>query len=271
MVGTLAQMVALVCHGNAAIAGMEIPQLFPGNSTMRFCESITFVSDRPALGKGQETITVAGTPDQWIGNQLKERVLRLRLRQQPRNNSRSADRRSAGFVAGGRLWVIEAIGRDSKSDYWLSQWEIGNREAPGRKIWRVTYRQCEFINIGSLAFRPLDTIAGELRAALADIRAFSERLDCDGFTECFAQATRALDDPEADFGNKDLYPIGLLAPAARSLLNAATPAWVFGGMGSWNDIGFPGQDREEYIRVSDRLFNLLNEAIEAAASSSLQS
>jgi len=40
-------------------------------------------------------------------------------------------------------------------------------------------------------------------------------------------------------------------------------------MGSWNDMGFDGGVQVEYERLSNQLFNLLNEAIEAAASSSM--
>jgi hypothetical protein len=53
------------------------------------------------------------------------------------------------------------------------------------------------------------------------------------------------------------------------MLKAAMSAWVFGGMGSWNDMGFPGETQKEYEQVSDKLFDLLNESMEAAATSSM--
>ncbi len=49
----------------------------------------------------------------------------------------------------------------------------------------------------------------------------------------------------------------------------AQKAWVFGGMGSWNDLWFEGEAQGEYDRVSDRLFQTVNEAIRAAANTSL--
>jgi hypothetical protein len=54
---------------------------------------------------------------------------------------------------------------------------------------------------------------------------------------------------------------------AKQLLGAAQHGWVFGAMGSWNDIGFQGQDGEEYLQVSDQLYDLLNRAICAAVNS----
>jgi hypothetical protein len=48
---------------------------------------------------------------------------------------------------------------------------------------------------------------------------------------------------------------------AKQLLASAQAAWVFGGMGSWNDLGFDGSDQQEYTALSDELFLLLNQAL----------
>jgi hypothetical protein len=48
---------------------------------------------------------------------------------------------------------------------------------------------------------------------------------------------------------------------AKQLLGAVQAAWVFGGMGSWNDLGFDGDDQQEYDKLSIELFLLLNQAI----------
>jgi len=79
----------------------------------------------------------------------------------------------------------------------------------------------------------------------------------------------ALDhaDSEAAAYN-DFYVPGTLEQDAACMLKAATHAWVFGGMGSWNDLGFEGDTRKEYDRVSEGLFQVLNEAIAIAATSS---
>ncbi|MCC6412891.1 MAG: hypothetical protein IT270_14600 [Saprospiraceae bacterium] len=52
---------------------------------------------------------------------------------------------------------------------------------------------------------------------------------------------------------------------ALQLLYAADSAWVFGGMGSWNDQSF--EDKEvngRYERLSALLYNAINGAIMAA-------
>ncbi len=55
---------------------------------------------------------------------------------------------------------------------------------------------------------------------------------------------------------------------ASYLLDTCQSAWVFGGMGSWNDMGFEGADQGEYDRVSEQLFAVLNETIQIAANAS---
>jgi hypothetical protein len=65
--------------------------------------------------------------------------------------------------------------------------------------------------------------------------------------------------------HKDLVVEGAAPSLAKALLDAAQSAWVFGGMGSWNDLGFEGADQAEYDRVSQQLFTVLNETIQVAA------
>jgi hypothetical protein len=49
---------------------------------------------------------------------------------------------------------------------------------------------------------------------------------------------------------------------------ASSSAWVFGGMGSWNDIGFPDKQKEdEYDRLSAELYEVINECYVAVANS----
>lgn len=67
---------------------------------------------------------------------------------------------------------------------------------------------------------------------------------------------------------KDLVLNGVVPELATFLLDACQSAWVFGGMGSWNDMSFEGADQAEYDRLSEELFNTLNETIQTAANAS---
>jgi hypothetical protein len=102
-----------------------------------------------------------------------------------------------------------------------------------------------------------------LREALMALAAFADRTDqrdwAGHFRGSIAQLSLAPDP-------QPLY--GILAecgrpPAAIRLLNAAQMAWVFGGMGSWNDA--PTAGSEEHERLSTTLLDAITLAILAAA------
>lgn len=181
---------------------------------------------------------------------------------------------AAAFVGGGGTWAMEAVraGADGNTAVWLSRWEVWNQNAPERRIWRVSYGRVGEIQNRQLAAVDLESVAARLQSALTEIHTFSEKHGCGGFTECFARAIETLDsNAKARHGyHKDLGVDGVTPPLAIGLLDACQSAWVFGGMGSWNDMGFDGAEQSEYDRVSEQLFAVLNEAIQSAANSSFK-
>ena len=68
--------------------------------------------------------------------------------------------------------------------------------------------------------------------------------------------------------HRDLSPAGFLQADAVVMLDAAQSSYVFGGMGSWNDMGFAKETQKEYEQVSEDLFRALNEVIVAATNTS---
>jgi hypothetical protein len=265
----LAQMVALTGYGNAAIHGEQSLPFSSTNSTCQFCEGIKFIAGGKIENGVRQVLNLSDSPDEWLRSLPKRGIKGLRLQMRARNNPQLSDRLSAGFVGGGREWKIEGLRRDSASEFWLSKWEVGNKGAADRRIWRVTYGLCEVSKTPPQTLRSLEEIIIDLHSALIEIRAFSETNRCGSFAGYFTDGLRALEDPKADIGfHKDLFPTGTISDAGQSVLKAAMGAWVFGGMGSWNDMGFDGEKQIEYERVSDKLFNLLNEGVEAATTSS---
>lgn len=61
--------------------------------------------------------------------------------------------------------------------------------------------------------------------------------------------------------HSDLAPTPAIPLEAKQLLAAVQAAWVFGGMGSWNDLGFDGDDQREYDALSGKLFLLINQTL----------
>jgi hypothetical protein len=67
----------------------------------------------------------------------------------------------------------------------------------------------------------------------------------------------------------DLLPAGYTSEA-RQLAAMAVKAWVFGGMGSWNDVYF--DDRQvaaEYAAISQNLYGALLRALLASVNSEI--
>ena len=116
----------------------------------------------------------------------------------------------------------------------------------------------------------LELASMRLRSALGQIHRFSEKHNCGGFTACFTRAMETLDSHGAKRHgyHNDLVVNGVVPELATCLLDACQSAWVFGGMGSWNDMSFEGADQAEYDRLSEELFSILNETIQTAANAS---
>lgn len=271
MNGPIAQLVALTCHGNAAVVGNAAGRFFPDNSTCGYCDSVTFVSLK-ASPSGSDEVLVASTPDEWFVRLRNANAVGIRLVGVPRNDPLISDRMSAGFVGGGGDWQMEVLLPDRTSEIWMARWTVWNRDAPEQRIWRVTYGLLGNRATSQAPAADLARITEKFRNALQQIHAFSERQQCgDFFTTSFKSSLDCLADRRACAGyHGDLSVAGTIPREAVSVLQAAQTAWVFGGMGSWNDMMFEGKAQTEYEKVSDQLFNVLREAIPAAANSSLR-
>jgi hypothetical protein len=269
----VAQFVALTCHANAFLRGLRIPEFFASNSTCKFCDWVRFFNVSNTLfGKARQT-EVATTPNGWFEHLKAEDVPEVRLYCTPQNDPGIPDRMSAGFVGGGGTWSMKVTDRKGQTTVWLSKWEVWNQDAPERRIWRVSYGRFSELQSRSDPFIDLDGAIARLRVAIQNVCTFSEKHDCGAFTIAFARALQTLDSRGSTLHghHKDLAPDGCVPPLARCMLDACQTAWVFGGMGSWNDLSFDGPDRTEYDRVSGKLFTALNEAIYTGANSSCAS
>jgi hypothetical protein len=266
----IAQCVALTCHANAFLQGRSVPRFFPTNSTCIFCDWVKFFAvSKPFLDKIREE-EVAGSPDAWFAYLKAANISAVRLSRKPQSHPKISDRMSAGFVGGAGTWSMEAVQPNGKSAVWLSRWQVWDQNAADRRIWRVSYGRVSGKR-SSIRVADLEASAGRFRSALADIHRFSEQQDCGGFTACFSKAIETLNSGgEKRHGyHRDLAPDGCLPSLAMRLLDACQSAWVFGGMGSWNDMAFAGEAQVEYDRTSQQLFLTLNEAIQAAANASV--
>lgn len=270
MTGPIAQIVAITVHGNAALTGRAISRFFLTNSTCRFCDEIAFDDSPPRRHARVSQGQAAATPDEWFANLRGNGARGLRLSYKPQNKPIISDRLSAGFVGGGGTWMIDAALAGLRSEQWVSDWKVWDQHAPEQRIWRVIYRVADRGERKNSPAHDLGQIKQRFLTHLRATRAFSRREKCDPFTERFDQAIDTLSGSTGTLHgcHRDLSPAGFLEPEAVRLLDAAQSSYVFGAMGSWNDLGFEGDARKEYERLSDALFDTVNDVIVTATNTS---
>jgi hypothetical protein len=276
MTGTIAQVVSLASYGNEYFqSGVPPTHYFPDNFIFQHCNTVDFrepgkqITADPAAERTIETIK-ADNPVQWFDLLQKDGCKKIRLYFfSSTNPGPVADHKLAGMVGGGGTWLIETL-FDGYSDYWSNRWTVTQKENPDNKIWSVNYGRT-FIR------RPVSNLQIDiwqshtlLAIVLAEITGFALLKGLGEWAEIFQKAIAVLSSPSPGTGYyyKDFFVEKNYSLPARQNLFAAGTAWVFGGMGSWNDLYFETEtDNQQYERVSAKLFAAINQAILATINS----
>jgi hypothetical protein len=266
MTGILAQVIALTTYGNDYLINGIVPAKFDiENTTFQFCNNVDFREFKQAIfsSKLKEKV-IAKNPTEWFKYLKAGGCKHLRLFfESSKDQSLAKDHQLAGMVGGGGVWLIETI-YDNYSNYWRNQWEVTNQNAADNKIWNVNYgmivknQQTSNLQIDNQSVRE------KLRQTLTDIADFAFKQNLQYWGEQFDKAKATLDSssPEKNYYHKDLIPLENYSLIAKQILFSAGSAWVFGGMGSWNDLGFENkEDNDTYGRLSEQLYSNINEAI----------
>ncbi len=265
MNGTLIQLLSLITYGNQYLKNVEIPNdYYPGNSAFKFCNQVNFIDLQPVAGEKHLEELWADDPLAWFNRLKLDGCLRLMAYYHPSegNEQGTPDHKLAGFVGGGGTWLIEAV-YEGYSDFWAERWEVSRPDDPDQLIWAVSYGRT-VSRIDTIAFSPDHFDATEdLREILTDIRDFAARNDLESWTGVFDRSLSILDGS----GEMNNWYAGTIAERAYSqsalrLIYAAMSAHVFGGMGSWNDLGFEAKDvQDHYDELSYHLYDRINRAL----------
>ena len=266
MVGTLAQIVALTAYGNDYLRNGNISHDFDSsNTTFQFCSSVDFREFRKRIlsTKPKERV-VSSNSIKWFEYLRVDDCKHLRLYyESSKGQSFAEDHKLAGFVGGGGVWFIEAV-YNNYSNYWASRWEVTNQNAADGKIWTVNYGMLSARQSTRNLQIDNQLVKNKLTHTLSEITDFASKQNLQNWAEQFEKAKVILDSssPEDNYYHKDLIPLDNYSLTAKQILFSAGSAWVFGGMGSWNDLGFDSKkDNDTYDRLSEQLYSIINEAI----------
>ncbi|MEM6551577.1 MAG: hypothetical protein AAF750_05570 [Planctomycetota bacterium] len=264
MNGEIAQCVAFTCHAKAFITGFStnVPDL--DHSTTRFCNQVSFQKTYKPLFRKQKQRILAETTAQWFDLLRRRKARRLVLHRIAGNEPGFSDRMLAGLTGGGGTWLIE----DQSSlvpTLWIPRWTVSRKGATDNRIWSVDYFEYEGHIPTSRKTRDVHTASQKLEQALSAVIDFCvAQNNPSDFQDSFTTAKNTLNQGDLNGYHQDLAPEDWLPEAAQRLLDACQSSWVFGGMGSWNDMSFNGNAQMEYERVSENLYNAVCEAIQAS-------
>ncbi len=259
MNGELAQLVCLASYGTAWLAGdgtADPPDLQHQNSTFRFVGTLEFVDP----GTGPTLTTVRD----WLLLLRSRGTRRLWLviadpKPRPAAWGPVDEHLMVAFVNTG-AWTLLATS-DTDATMWRRTWVPGHPDAPDRRVWGVRYDAQPVA-----AEVPTPTSVEQASRALTEVmtraRVFSAREDMDRWVKHF-DGVLAGDDRDLEFSDmlSPAYP-----PAAQRLARSANGAWVFGGMGSWNDEGFADEQvNATYQDISRTLYLAVLQALVASA------
>ena len=149
------------------------------------------------------------------------------------------------------------VSAQTRDEWWELCKQKRNPAAP--KHWLFSFGQAQ---LPAVSYAAVAKQCVRLRAALKDILDYSRNQKLEQFSAAFAHALKCLDPSLVVDPNSRSRILADLYPDQQYRLFAAISACgVFGGMGSWNDLGL--DDDSEYARVSDQLFRTRNELIES--------
>ena len=263
---------SLTAYGSAFLArpASGIPELFPTSSVFRFTHSIEFWRHARRFGVFRADECVGDRCAPWYADLRTRGALTIRLGRSaatPRNRV-LAPHVEAGF-SGGLDTVMAVRFADRHCALWSGRWAVTARKHPEQRIWSV---KVHGVRTHASPYEGPDLFAatGRLDAALeAVLSLVAGRRYFESWERTFRNARACLFSSAREIEyHPDLLPSEDYDLQARRLLAAASQAWVFGGMGSWNDVAL--EDDGRYKPFTIELFEAVLDAVLAAANSRMK-
>jgi hypothetical protein len=263
MIGSLAQIIALITYGNYYINSSE-NKLNASNDVFQYCCEVNFAERTKLFRLFNINKKLATDTNQWFNLLKTGGCQKLRLIYLHSDQEQLKDYMSSGFVGGGGRWLIECK-YNNRSEIWESVWTVKNQEAPDNRIWSVSYYRIVVLRETQvIEARNYNDLRFELKELLIRIREFAAHNDKKEFVPAFQRGIDILDKrivAEQQY-YKDMVCVGSISEDKVVLIMAASASWVFGAMGSWNDGGYEDDTiNKEYEELTSKLYDKINEII----------
>lgn len=259
----LAQIVALITYGNEYLTSLryDVLELFPTHSTFQYVSDVSYYKEETFQDISQKSRIVTKDSRTWFSYLRSQGVQFLKL--DLLNIQSYLPLHVPSVFTGGGAWVIQT----DKRTCWQSKWLLKNQRHPQCKIWAVEYRERDNQPV-IMDFPDITTAHQDLEISLAEAQDFSKKYGFD-WEKWFAEALELLKSPTPVLPYySDLLPPKYENVKGRQLLEGALKGWVFGGLGSWNDMYFRESSQErEYQKVSKNLYKAVIQSVGAVANS----
>ncbi|MGC9779751.1 MAG: hypothetical protein HZR80_10955 [Candidatus Heimdallarchaeota archaeon] len=253
------QISLLTAYGKAYIEGKDVSfeKNHPGAYNHR---NIRFVAKLPQEQLIKKDI-IAENPNDWFKYLKKEKFIRLHLTYQPSAYISSKARLKSVSDNKGSHWHIIAE-KEEKCDIWKSKWQSESGE-----LMSYYFLMIKDLDLGSVNFPTIETTKLYLKEILNDLVEFTKKNELTNWIEVFQNALNYLSiENPSKLIEDDYLPTGCYSLEAKQILAACDQAWVFGGIGSWNDVVHV-HDYDLYRRLTANLYDTLCNSIVSAINS----
>jgi len=258
----LQEYVALVTYANMYLQSVnldvDIDRLASHN-----CPRLEFLQSSSKDMAGTSSV-IASDATKWFAYLKKQNAKRVKLHYQPSSHPDLPDHIGAAFVGGGSRWFLEVQNEENCDLYSIGGDDKVTPSRPGKKPYVLLEKDLDFLQDSSLT---VSKSRQRLNRVLKGLISFAKRFEhtqhwAGNFSNSRATLTE-FEPSEAD----DLIPYGVYPKETRQLIETAFRSWVFGGMGSWNDLAFGGDDQSEYHLLSEELYEALCTAVVSGVNS----
>ncbi|MFW9920926.1 MAG: hypothetical protein ACFFED_15100 [Candidatus Thorarchaeota archaeon] len=250
------RLIALVTYANAILKGradtFDIDILIGHH-----CYNMEFIEPHSSNIPGSTKI-IAANANKWISYLRDGNAEKVLLHFRKVNQFSLPDHITAAFIGGGSEWLIEVRYPSGSNLYTSATQGSGGRKDQVALIDRNFSQSWASPSVIETR-RALDEILG----LLTDFA--KEHEHSSHWSRTFEAAREAL----AESQNQDLefIPEGIYSLEAHHLIAAGFRSWVFGGMGSWNDMSFNDDAHEKYTVLTEQLYQAICSAFVAGVNS----